>query len=262
MVLQLDRLSLHRGPRQILDDVSLSLRAGELSCLIGPNGAGKTSLMRAALGLLPFTGRSNLAELDPSERARQAGWLPQDRQIAWPVSVRFAVALGRLPWRGLASRAEDEQAIDEAIAALELEHLADRPVTELSGGERARVLVARLLAGSADCLLADEPAAGLDPAQQLGLMENFSARAKQGKAVLISSHELGLAARYADRVILLHQGRIYADGPARTVLDAANMAEVFGISAYFSQTGMGPIFQPVARIGKSGDRLLARDDRQ
>ena len=252
MSLALEKLSVQRGGRAILSEITLSLRRGELTCLIGPNGAGKTSLMRAALGLLPFSGTSNLAGLAEAERARMAGWLPQEREIAWPVSVRFAVRLGRLPWRGLSSPAEQEQAVAAALRALQLEGLADRQVTDLSGGERARVLVARLLAGSAECLLADEPTAGLDPAHQLGLMEQFQLRARDGAAVLVSLHELGLAARHADRMILLHNGQIHADGPPASVLSPQNLADVFGITAWFGETEKGPVFQPLARLDTIG----------
>ena len=218
-------LTLRRNGRTVLDAASLSVGPGECVGLIGPNGAGKTTWMRAALGLIPFEGASTLAALPPARRAKAAAWLPQERQIAWPVPVREVVALGRLPHGG------GTDGVDAALARLSLGHLADRPATELSGGERARVLIARALAQDAPLLLADEPAAGLDPAGQVAAMRLFAALAAEGRGVLVSSHDLGLAARHCGRLALMDGGRIVADGPPAEVLTPERLADSFALDA-------------------------------
>lgn len=219
-------LTVRRGGRVILDAARIAVAPGECVGLIGPNGAGKTTLMRAALGLIPAEGTSSLAALPRAERALAAAWLPQERQIAWPVPVREVVALGRQPHGG-----RDEGQTDAALERLNLSHLADRAATALSGGERARVLIARALAQDAPLLLADEPAAGLDPAGQIAAMRLFAALAAEGRGVLVSSHDLGLAAVHCDRLVLLDGGRTVADGPPGSVLTPARLARHFGLRA-------------------------------
>jgi iron complex transport system ATP-binding protein len=246
-LLALHGMTVLRGGRRVLGPVDLTLVPGECAALIGPNGAGKTTLMRAALGLLACTGRSSLAALPSAERARAAAFLPQGRAIAWPVTVERLVALGRMPHR--AGVAADTAAVAAALAAMDLAALRDRPATALSGGEQARALIARVLAQEAPLILADEPTAGLDPAAQIRAMESFAAHARAGGAVLVSLHDLGLAARHCGRLILLDGGRVVAEGPPRAVLTAEHLAGVFGIRAHLSDGPDGPIFQPLARTG-------------
>jgi len=243
-LLSLDSLTVHRGTCPVVDHVSLSVGAGEFVGLIGPNGAGKTTLMRAALGLLPFSGHSTLAALPPKKRARAAAWLPQARDIAWPVSVEALVALGRTP-HGAGADKDDRQAVAQALARLDLTGLRHRRATELSGGEQARVLIARALAQQAPLLLADEPIAGLDPAHQIATMQVFAGLAEEGRAAIASLHDLGLAARHCTRLMLIAQGRLVADGRPSEVLTEANLAQVFGIRAFQAETPDGPVFQPL-----------------
>jgi iron complex transport system ATP-binding protein len=240
-------LTVRRGPRTVVEHASLTLAAGEFVGLLGPNGAGKTSLMRAALGLLPATGASSLAALPPRERARQVAWLPQTREIAWPVSVETVVALGRIPWLPDlgALTPQDRAAVDTALDRMGLGPFRDRPATELSGGEQARVLIARTLAQGAPLILADEPIAGLDPAAQIATMRVFAEVAQGGGTVLASLHDLGLAARHCHRLVLMRAGRIVADGTPEAVLTTDNLARVFGITAHFSAGPDGPVFQPL-----------------
>ncbi|OLS51214.1 ABC transporter ATP-binding protein [Rhodovulum sulfidophilum] len=245
--LELSRLTVRRGTRPVVEDVTATLSPGDCVGLVGPNGAGKTTLMRAALGLVAHKGSSSLARLAPSERARLAAWLPQMREIAWPVSVETLVGLGRTPHLGPGQGPgpRDRAAIAGALDRLGLAGFAGRRATELSGGEQARVLIARALAQEAPVLMADEPIAGLDPAHQFTTMELFAGLAAEGRLVMISLHDLGLAVRFCTRLLLMHRGRLVADGPPRAVLSEANLAEVFGLRAYLADTPDGPVFQPL-----------------
>jgi len=249
--LTLSNLTVHRGPCPVVEDVSLSVAPAEFVGLIGPNGAGKTTLMRAALGLIAHRGRSSLARLSARDRARAAAWLPQMREIAWPVSVEVLVGLGRTPHLGpgRAAGEADRQAVAAALARLDLGAFANRRATELSGGEQARVLIARALAQEAPILLADEPIAGLDPAHQIATMRLFADLARDGKLVVAALHDLGLAARYCTRLLLMDRGRLVADGPPREVLSADNLARVFGLRAFTAETPDGPVFQPLEVVG-------------
>lgn len=239
-LLTLRDLTVRRGTCPVVDQVSLTVAEGEFVGLIGPNGAGKTTLLRGALGLVPSTGQSSLMALAPKARARAAAFLPQGREIAWPVTVETVVALGRAPHLG-----QGAEAVERALARMALTPYRHRKATELSGGEQARVLIARALAQEAPLLLADEPVAGLDPEAQLRTMEVFAALAAEGCGVVASIHDLGLAARACTRLVLLHRGQVVADGPAREVLSERNLAEVFGVRGFHAETADGPVFQPM-----------------
>lgn len=246
MALTLEGLTVTRGGRAVIQGVDLRIGAGEFVGLLGPNGAGKTTLLRAALGLLPAGGHSSLAALPGAARARTAAFLPQAREIAWPMPVEAVVALGRA-----AHSPADRAAVEAALAALNLGALRHRPATALSGGEQARVLIARALAQDTPLLLADEPVAGLDPAAQIGVMRLFRGLAEEGRTVLASLHDLGLAARHCTRLILLHQGRLVADGPPREVLTPERMAEVFGVTLRLEDGPDGLLLHLLDRIGRA-----------
>lgn len=245
--LHLEQFRIARGTQEVIHETTLSIGPNECVGLIGPNGAGKTTLMRGALGLLPHTGRSSVAALQPKERAKHVAWLPQQREIAWPISVERIVALGRIPHlpHGTALQAEDREAVTDSLRALNLSAFAHRSATELSGGEQGRVLIARALAQQTPLLLADEPIAGLDPAHQIATMTTFANLAASGKSVIVSLHDLGLAARHCTRLLLLQEGRIVADGAPMAVLTADNMRDVFGIEAHAQMTARGLVFQPM-----------------
>ncbi len=240
-------LSVRLQRREVLRDVSFDVAPGEFVGLIGANGAGKTTLMRAILGLLPHKGHSSLAALPQASRAAQVAWMPQMREIAWPIPVQSVVMLGRTPHLGALQkpRAQDQRHVDAALAQMELTAMRDRPATQLSGGEQARVLIARALAQDTPLLLADEPIAGLDPAHQIAAMQTFAGLARQGKSLLVSLHDLGLAARHCTRLILLGDGTVVADGPPEEVLTPDRLAQVFGITAWCERTDRGLVYQPL-----------------
>ena len=237
MRLEVRSLTVRLGGRTIVEDADLVLAPGELVGLIGPNGAGKSTLIRALAGILPHGGIVLLGDrsthsLPPRERARSLAYLPQQRRVEWAVSVRDVVALGRHPYRGAFAglTADDHAAIDNSLAAVEAAHLADRPANALSGGETARVLLARALAVGAPLLLADEPTAALDPYHQLHVMEVLRARAHSGTGVLAVLHDLTLAARFCDRLVVLHGGRIVGEGAPADILDTALLEQVYRIA--------------------------------
>ena len=246
-------------PRELwaLAGVTAEIAAGEVTCIVGPNGAGKTSLLRVAAGLLPSdSGRTEvlgrpLATWRKQELARRIAYLPQGGDAAWPVAVREIVALGRLPQGAALSRlgAADRNAVAQAMERADVLHLADRRVDQLSTGERTRALFARALATGADILLADEPAAHLDPAHQLRLMALMREEAARGVAVLVTLHELHLAAT-CDRILVLKAGRLVASGHPAAALSDAILAEVFDVSAARAELPSGvaaPV--PYARGG-------------
>ncbi len=250
-LLSLSDLSVRLRGRDVLGGVTFDIGPGEVVGLIGPNGAGKTTLMRAALGLLPARGHSSLAALPPRARARAAAWMPQAREIAWPVSVETLVTLGRIPHMAGGQRPTpaDVAAVDRALAAMGLESFRHRTATRLSGGEQARALIARALAQDTPLVVADEPIAGLDPAHQISTMKSFARIADEGRATLVSIHDLGLAARHCTRLVLLDGGRVAADGPPGEVLTPARLAEVFHVRGFFETTAEGPVFQALDVIG-------------
>jgi iron complex transport system ATP-binding protein len=230
-------LCVDLGGRPILRNIGFEAGPGEFVALIGPNGAGKTTLIRAICQLLPcqageaaWDGR-RLDRMDPRSRATSLAYLPQGQAIHWPLSVRRLVELGRLPRLGPLSRPApaDEAAVEAAMAAVDVTALAERDATTLSGGERARVLLARALAVEAPVLLADEPTASLDPYHVLEIMTLLRRTADAGRLVIAVMHELGLAARFCDRVVLLNAGRKVGDGPPREVLTRATVRDVYGV---------------------------------
>lgn len=254
--LAVQQLSWTQGERRILQDISCDLPTGQFVALVGPNGAGKSSLLRCLTGLITDYGGSlryagrDLADMDRIQRARQLTYLEQDAECHWPMTVAHVVALGRLPFRPKGGRISQacRQHIEAALKDTDLTALGSRRVDQLSGGERRRVLLARALATQADILLADEPIAGLDPAHQLRMMRLLKSRAARGMLIVIVLHDLSLAARFCDRVLLLEQGRLVADGPPADIFTPSQLARTYGIEAHVDQLHGIPVILPVEAL--------------
>ena len=248
-------LDVDLGRRRILSGIDLDLSAGALVGVIGPNGAGKSTLARAMLNLLPAAGGSvcvdgvDVAQLAPSDLARRIAYLPQGQELHWPLSVERLVGLGRLPHLAPYSRidAADQTAIESAMRETGVTLLRDRIATELSGGERARVMLARALATEAPALVVDEPLASLDPGHQIEVMALLAGRARAGALVVVVLHDLAAAARYCDRLVLLDHGAIVGDGSPAEVLSDAALASVYGITAWRGEIGDMPLLVPLHR---------------
>ncbi|ESR26447.1 ABC transporter ATP-binding protein [Lutibaculum baratangense] len=260
MRLDVERVSLGRGGRQVLDGVSFSCERPALVGLIGPNGAGKTTLMRLVAGLArPGPGRVALdgkdtADMAGKERARRIAYLSQERSVSWPLACRDVVMLGRHPHRRpLAPPSpQDHEIVDRVMDELRIAPFAHRRIDTLSGGEKARVLIARALAQAPDVLLADEPTDALDPEHQIALMERLAQIARSGRLVMVTMHDLSLAARWCDRLIVLDRGRLKADGPPDETLTPQLLSEVYRIEAATLSWEGVPLVVPV--------RLAPRDD--
>ncbi|MTE16941.1 heme ABC transporter ATP-binding protein [Nocardia aurantiaca] len=233
VTLRARKVSATRGDRTVLDGVDFPVVAGQIVALVGPNGAGKSTLLAALAGELELSGGS--VELDGHalthwthlDMARRRAVLPQSHTVGFPFSAREVVAMGRSPWAHTPRQDEDHTIIAAAMAATDVEHFAARPFPALSGGERARVALARVLAQDTATLLLDEPTAALDLGHQEQVLRLARDRAAAGAAVVVVLHDLGVAAAYADRVAVLEAGRIAADGPPREILTPELLSRVY-----------------------------------
>ncbi|KAF0176431.1 MAG: ATP-binding cassette domain-containing protein [Hyphomonadaceae bacterium] len=225
--------------KTLIDGVDLIVRPGEMIAVLGPNGAGKSTLLRAMSGLItPASGSVTLDDRALSawparDLAAARAFLPQNAALEWPLTVERVVALGRMPLAGLwgEARGETGRAVDAALAEMDALDLKGRIATTLSGGELARVLLARAIVGDPRILIADEPLAGLDPRHQLDALKRLRTLSENGRAIVIAMHDLDLAARFATRVVLLSFGKVIANGPPRETLTAERIAEAFHVQA-------------------------------
>lgn len=243
-LLSLRNVSADLGKTRALENASLDVTSGEVIALLGPNGAGKTTLLRAALGLVAATGEIKLGDASPQvlsarERALRAAYLPQRPQSIWPISVEALVALGRFAHGAAPDRlsAPDQQAVDDAIDVCALGALRLRRMDEISGGEKARAHLARALAQHAPLLLLDEPTAGLDPAQALGVADILRAQTERGGSVVFSTHDIGLAADVAHRAALMKSGHIIVQGAPVEALTPDALRDAYGHPARLERIG-------------------------
>jgi ABC-type cobalamin/Fe3+-siderophores transport system ATPase subunit len=251
-MLRIDQLNLSRRDKSVLADISMVLEKGQMLAIAGPNGAGKTTLIKCIAGLeSDFQGEiilnhEALSSLHLQRLAKILAYLPQQHDLQWPLAVRHVVELGRLPHQGYQRQLskEDAQIVEQAMQSTDVIHLADRPANELSGGELARVMLARIFATKSSLILADEPTASLDPYHQLHLMELLREHCDRGGTAILVMHDLNLAARFCDQVVLLKNGRIVVSGAPATVLTDAVLAEVYGVAV----ERLGDLIVPIRRI--------------
>lgn len=254
VTIRLENVAVALGNRAVVQNASTAFAAGTLTGIVGPNGAGKSTLARAMLALVPHDGDilvdgQDVATLTRAELAKRVAYLPQGQTLHWPLTVERLVELGRLPHLAPMSRigVGDTAAIERAMERADVVALRDRVATELSGGERARVLLARALAVEAPALIADEPLASLDPGHQIDVMELLRAEARAGGLVIAVLHDLTMAARYCDRLVLVDAGTVIADGTPAEVLTPANLKSVYGIDARVELGGDWPTITTLGR---------------
>lgn len=256
MTLQARGLNVKIGDRSILEQVSARFQRGKITAIVGPNGAGKSTFMdclsylrKPDEGLVSLKG-GEIGKLSDRTRARILGYLPQYADIVWDVDCETFVGLGRIPHKGpWGLTARDREAIATALTKTDTCMFSERMITTLSGGERARVLIARALAGEPDWILADEPLAGLDPGHAIDVAQLFRSLAhKDGLGIVLTLHDLDMAMRVADRVIILARGQIIADDEAAIALTPENLRKAYGIEAEFITTDTGPVLNIKGRV--------------
>lgn len=253
-ILRAESVTYRAGDATLVDEVSLDVQPGALLALVGPNGAGKSTLLRLLSGLLrPSQGSVTLdgrplSSIGAKELARKRAVLAQDNQVSFAFRVDEVVAMGRAPWRGTGLAERDDEAVREALQLADVTHLAERSFLSLSGGEKARVSLARVLAQAAPIMMLDEPTAALDLRHQEDVLRVASASARSGTAVVIVVHDLSLAAAYADQVVMLDAGRIVSRGTPGHVLNAPTISDVYGIDVRVVDDAAGPIIVPVRPV--------------
>lgn len=255
-LLRAENLTVRLRGRVVLSGLDLAFTPGQVTAVVGPNGAGKSTLLDCLAVLRrPDAGQvllddHPLRDLPPRQRAQLIAYLPQSPEIAWAVTGRTLVGLGRTPYVGAwGLTAEDHVAVDRALAVTGVTDFADRVVSTLSGGERARVLIARALAGDPRWLLADEPLAGLDPGHVLDACDQFRRLADdEGRGVIVTLHDLDAALRIADRVIVLAEGRMLADGEPRQALSPEVLKAAYGVEVRMLEGVRGPVLEMVGRV--------------
>ena len=236
-------ISVTAGSAKLVSNASITLTPGELVALVGPNGAGKSSLLKALIGTETgakgnvILDNQSISAMAPQQRARLLAYLPQQRNIAWPLTVADTVALGRYAWGGIAGRLSDidKQVVEKALTAVDMLPFLNRRTDSLSGGEMARVHLARCLAAETPLIIADEPLASLDPLHQWQSMQIFSDYVALGGGALIVIHDLALAARFATRIIWMNAGEIVANGPPVETVTTERLADIYGVRAHIAE---------------------------
>lgn len=260
-LLQASQLKFDIDGVHVLRGVNMTVSGGEVIGLIGPNGAGKSTLLKLLSGINELQGGSvrfreqPLHEIPAQERARRFGYLAQGARACWPCTVEKIIELGRMPYRSFwhdlglgVNQASEQKKVEEAMRLTETLAYRNRIVTTLSGGEHTLVMLARLFATDPDIIFADEPVAALDPYHQLHVMELLRSHASGDKAAVVILHDLGLAARFCDRLYLLHHGELHAVGSPAEVLTQENMSTVYGVRILVNCHEQGLQVTPAERL--------------
>ncbi len=249
MNLSANAIGVTRGGTTLLRGVTVACLPGTVTAILGPNGAGKSTLLSCLSGIdRPTSGRvtlgdTALSELTMRDRAKIIGLLPQGGELNWDISTRQLIALGQMPHQGNFGLSNEGAAkVEAAMIATDTQQFAHRNILSLSGGERARVMLARVLAGTPRWLLADEPLANLDPGHQLDMLALLRAQAVTGVGVVVVLHDLNHAAAIADHIILLNNGAVAEQGNSKSVLTPANLARVFNINVALAPSISGQTF--------------------
>lgn len=256
MKLEVRDITVRVGDKVLVSNASFSVASGELVGLIGPNGAGKSTLLKAVIGVRPRDAGEVMVDGQPMssfssrERAKRLAYLPQERRIEWRLPARDVVMLGRYPHHsGFGGPTEvDRNVVDGVLARADAAAIQGLPATVLSAGEKARVLLARALAVQAPILIADEPITALDPYHQLQVMEILREEAKAGRAILVVLHDLMLASRFMDRLVLMSEGAIIASGKPADVLSDERLRTVYRVDALRGERDGSPWLSPWSRI--------------
>lgn len=252
MIVNVKNVSFAYNGTPALKAIGLEIKSGEILALVGPNGSGKTTLLKMISGVLTpddgavYLDMQSLVELHPRQIAQRLAALEQEHHVGFDFTVREVVAWGRIPHRSRLSRwqDQDEQAVQKALAATGTTSFADRLIDSLSGGERQRIFIAMALAQQPKILLLDEPTAHLDLKYQVEILELVQRLSQRGLTVIIALHDLNLAARYADRIALIAQGKLVADGSPQTVLTESNIRSIWGIAVNIIRDGLGCVIVP------------------
>ncbi|PPC85132.1 MAG: ABC transporter [Hyphomicrobium sp.] len=247
--LRADQIFVHRGHSAVLSNINVDIAPGEFVAVVGANGSGKSTLLKTLAGLQNvhkgqvLLGDVALSSYERRTLAKSIAYLPQDRTVHWNMTCERVVALGRLPHRNFVAgdSATDANIITEAMERMDVVRFAQRPIATLSGGEKARVLIARTLAQQATFIIADEPTAGLDYVHTLQFCDELRRIASQRRAIIIALHDLSIAARYADRIVILRRGACIANGPPAQVLSTGNLAAAFDINSIVTEVNGMPV---------------------
>lgn len=237
MLIKAQNLSLRIGEKQLLDNIAVEIDKGQIIGLIGPNGAGKSTLLKVLANILPADSgqyrlaNKNIRQYKEKELAQKVGYLAQNATAHWPLKAQRLIELGRLPFQGYRQKLgnKDRDIINAAIAKTETAHLLDRVVTTLSGGEQTRIFLARLFAAEPEVIFADEPIAALDPYHQLHIMEILREHAQKGGTVVVVMHDINLASRFCDQLILMDKGKIRGTGDINDLLKNNVLTDTFRI---------------------------------
>lgn len=264
MKLVVDDCSFSYSSQLVLDQISMQISKGEVVSIVGPNGSGKSTLLRCICRVLQpkggvvYLNNQDVAHLKPRELARLLGYVPQSGAEVFPLTVYEAVLLGRKPYLSWGVGPKDREIVDRILRFMKIDEFALKYINEMSGGEKQRVLIARALAQEPEVLLLDEPTSNLDIKHQLevlGLLQKFAREG--GMTVIMVLHDLNLASRFSEKLVLISEGKVFASGPPAAVLNPANISAVYGVEADVDQNGLGIQVLPLRSLSEDEEDITS-----